>query len=62
MLTQTLTISAGATSLSIFVTALDDNILEVVESFTVTLSNSTSGLILGARNSAIVNIVDPDGE
>ena len=61
-LTQTLTVSPGASTLSISLTSIEDNILEVVQNLTVTLANPTSGLFLGLRRMAVVNIVDRDGE
>ena len=62
MLSQTLTIFAGASNLSICVTSLEDNTLEVMESFTVTLINLTTGLTFDSRSNATVNIVDRAGE
>ena len=61
-LTQTLTIPPGATTVSIPVTSSEDNIMEEVEFFTVTLASETDVLVIGPRSSATVNIVNGDGE
>ncbi|MCL2918648.1 retention module-containing protein, partial [Shewanella litorisediminis] len=54
-------IPAGQTSVTININTIDDNLHEVSEDFTITISSVTGGnAVIGAENSASTNIVDED--
>jgi len=58
---QTVTLPAGARTTTISIPLLTDALVgEPTETFTVTLSNGTNGVSLGATPSAVVNILDVD--
>ena len=62
-LSGTITILAGATTGVIDVNAIDDTVIEDIESVSVTLDSVTAGdadITIGAANSAIVQITDND--
>ncbi|HLL89377.1 MAG TPA: Calx-beta domain-containing protein, partial [Tepidisphaeraceae bacterium] len=57
----TATFSNGQTSTTFTIPILNDNVMETLETFGVTLSNVTGGADLGSRISSTVTIVDEDG-
>ena len=59
-LTITLPIAAGGTSATINLGTVDDDISEISETFTATLSNPTNGLALGDPVVTVVTIDDND--
>ncbi len=56
--TGTLTFAPGETSKTFTVSIVDDSLDELDETLTATLSNATSGALLGGRASAVLSIVD----
>ena len=65
--TLTATFDSGMTMSSVSVPVIDDDIIEVDETFSITLSFSTpssvnKGITLGARYNAIVTITDSTGK
>ncbi len=54
--TGTLTFNTGETSKSIFITFLNDNVLEGDETLNLTLSNVTGGAVLGTPTTAVLTI------
>ena len=59
---QTLSIPAGDTTATFSVGTIDDTVTEDDETFTVTLSNPSSNVLLGTVKSATGTIVDNDGK
>lgn len=59
-ITQTLTFADGETAKVVTVTLLDDSTQEADETFTLNLSNPTSGATLGTPASATATIIDDD--
>ncbi|RUA30284.1 MAG: hypothetical protein DSY76_02585 [Bacteroidetes bacterium] len=57
---STLTISAGSTSNTFTITVSDDATQESDETFTVSLSNPSSGINIGSQNSHTYTIIDND--
>lgn len=53
-----ITIPAGTASGIISFTVVDDNVLEGLETATITISNPSIGIVLGATTSQIINIAD----
>ena len=60
-MSRTITFSAGDNQIFISVDTLDDDSLELAESFTVLLSNPSEGLDIGDQDLARVNIRDNEG-
>ena len=58
--TGTLSFSSGSKSKTISIPILNDTTDEENETFTITLSNPTAGVLLGANEEATVTIVDND--
>ena len=56
----TLTFNVNESSKTVTIPLVDDMYVEGSEPFTVTLSNSTSGVTLGANSTATVNVADND--
>jgi len=56
----TLRFAVGENSKTIFIPVVDDGYVEGAESFTIKLSNPSSGTILGANSSATITITDND--
>lgn len=59
-LTNTLTFAPGETLKLIDIPILIDGLREATETFRVTLSNPTGGMVMGSRQTATINIVDND--
>ena len=57
---MTITFPAGQTSITFPVDTTEDEIAELLEQFTATLSNPSEGLIVGANEQALIEIVDDD--
>ena len=57
----TLTFGPGVTTQTFSVALVNDNIDESDETFTITLSNTTNGALLGTTTSSTATIVDDDG-
>jgi 2',3'-cyclic-nucleotide 2'-phosphodiesterase/3'-nucleotidase/5'-nucleotidase len=57
---STLTIADGQTSGTVTITAIDDTEVEEIETFDVTVSSPSSGLVLGVAVSATITITDND--
>ena len=60
--TGTLTFAAGQNLATFTVPILDDSLVEGNETFNITLSNPTDGLLLGTPTTAVVTIVDNDSQ
>ena len=58
--TGTLSFSSGSKSKTISIPIINDTTDEENETFTITLSNPTAGVVLGANDEATVTIVDND--
>ena len=59
--TGTVHFASGENRTSFTIDIIDDELIEIDESFTVALSNPTSGAILGSQTTATVSIVSNDG-
>jgi subtilisin-like proprotein convertase family protein len=57
-----LNFSSGDLTKNFTVAILNDNVFEVAENFTLTLSNATGGLVLGSPHVATVSVVDGDAD
>lgn len=61
LLTQSITFFAGDSSVSVPIQITDDLISELAESFTLSLADQGSNLMLGDQTVASIEIVDNDG-